>query len=42
MQGAMTENKSFKSEYDDFLLTVSVGFDEVSEMTNILVIKLKY
>jgi len=25
MQGAMTENKSFKSEYDDFLLTVIVG-----------------
>ena len=34
----MTENKSFKREYDDFLSTVSVGFDEVSEVTNILVI----
>ncbi len=38
MQGAMTENKSFKSEYDDFLSTVIVGIDEVSEVTNILVI----
>ena len=38
MQGAMTENKSFKREYDDFLSTVSVGFDEVSEVTNILII----
>ena len=38
MQGAMTENKSFKSEYDDFLSTVIVGIDEVSEVTNILII----
>jgi len=25
MQGSMTESKSFKREYDDFLLTVIVG-----------------
>lgn len=37
MQGSMTESKSFKREYDDFLSTVIVGIDEDSKVTNILV-----